>query len=203
MQNVDQTIMSQFANSPTIVALIEDLNNVIDPTVNIDSWYENVWNIETAQGFGLDFWGIVVGVSRNLQVTTGTYFGFEGPVGASGTEFNQAIFYNGETVTTNFPLPDSQYRTLILAKAAFNITNGSIPAINAILNMLFGPNGLSPVVGNCYCTDGATGNASAATNHMTMTYTFGSALSNIQEAIVTQSGVLPRPCGVNYSIVQP
>jgi hypothetical protein len=96
-------------------------------------------------------------------------------------------------VTTNYTLLDGPFRTLILAKALANISNATIPAINQILINLFGPEGLLPVEGNCYVTDGL---------NMTMTYTFGSTLTPVQLAIVQQSGVLPRPCGVEATVVQ-
>ena len=36
---------------------------------------------------------------------------------------------------------------------------------------------------------------------MTMTYTFEFALTPVEQAIVEQSGVLPRPTGVSSSVV--
>jgi hypothetical protein len=128
-----------------------------------------------------------------LQLTSASYFGFRGPSGASGLPWNQAVFYNHEALTYNFALLDDPFRTLILAKALLNICNATIPAINQIMINLFGAGGPLPVQGNCYCTDGLD---------MTMTYTFGSALNPVQEAIVYQSGVLPRPCAVSASVVQ-
>jgi hypothetical protein len=193
MIDVESTLQSQYANSPTIVQLATNMNSYLDPIANIDAFYDNVWNINTAIGYGLDVLGRIVGVGRVLQISTGTYFGMEGPSGASGVGFNQAPFYNGEAVTSNYSLTDDAFRALILAKALANICNATIPAINQILINLFGANGPLPVVGNCYCTDG---------ENMTMTYTFGSALTPVQTAIVYQSGVLPRPCGVSATVVQ-
>ena len=193
MQNVEATILSQYANSPTIVQLITNINAYLDPSANIDAFYNMVWNVDTAVGYGLDVWGRIVGVTRVLQVATVSWFGFQGPSGASGLPWNQAPFWNGEPVTQNYALSDTAFRALILAKALFNITNATIPAINQILINLFGASGPLRVLGNCYCTDG---------ENMTMTYTFGSALNPVQTAIVYQSGVLPRPAGVSASVVQ-
>jgi hypothetical protein len=186
------TVLSQFANSPTLTQLIANMEGYIEPTGNIDAFYDNIWNIATAQGYGLDVWGRIVGVIRVVQVATTSYFGFVGPSGTSGLPFNQGVFYHGETVTTNYTLTDDAFRSLILAKAAFNICDGSIPAINQILLMLFGPDGELPVKGNNYCTDGG---------NMTMTFTFGSPLSPVQTAIIYQSGVLPVPSGVIATVV--
>ena len=70
------------------------------------------------------------------------------------------------------------------AKALFNVSDGSIPATNQILLNLFGQG---------YVTDGL---------NLTMTYTFPTALTPVQYAIVLNSGVLPRPPGVSTSVVQ-
>lgn len=68
MKNYRQTLHAQFANSPTLVALIDRFNDWIDPTADLDAFYQYLWNVETARGFGLDFWGKVVDISRYLQV---------------------------------------------------------------------------------------------------------------------------------------
>lgn len=194
MIDFEATIESQYANSPTLVQLITNMNQYIDPTNNINSFFSLIWNVDTAVGFGLDVWGRIVGVGRVLKVATATYFGFKGPGGASGVPWNQGIFYNGYTpVTANYTLLDEPYRALILAKALANICNATIPAINQILINLFGPTGPLPVPGNCYVTDG---------EDMTMTFTFGAPLNPVQTAIVYQSGVLPKPAGVLATVVQ-
>ena len=64
------------------------------------------------------------------------------------TPYQQCTFYTGAIQTENFALPDEYYRLLIFAKAAYNITDGSIPAINAIMMNLF------PRRGNAYVIDG-------------------------------------------------
>jgi hypothetical protein len=245
------TIQSEYGNSPRITGLILNLFSYINQTQNFDAFYDNIMNIETAQGYGLDTWGRIVGVNRVLQVQTLYWFGFaEALPGDEGFNypsvigygpsfgfeealpnsyaFNQGPFgfdieylqpnnngggpyYSGETLTSNFALSDQSYRTLILAKAAANITNGSIPAINQILMNLF------PNRGNAFVTEGSAPSTpffgfeestnanpfnqgvfyedeSVAT--MTMTYTFLFALSPVEIAIVEQSGVLPKPVGV-------
>lgn len=192
MLDVEQTIISQYANSPTIVRLINNMNAYLDPRKNIDNFFKLVWNVDTAIGYGLDLWGRIVGVSRVLQISDVTYFGFTGPFGASGVPWNQGIFYNGEPLTSNYTLSDSAFRILILAKALKNICNATIGATNQILINLFGANGLIPLPGNSYCTDGLD---------MTMTYTFHGPLDPVSSAIIYASGVLPRPAGVLSTVV--
>lgn len=194
MINFEDTIISQYANSPTLRQLIVNLNEYLDPQSNIDDFYDLMWNVDTAQGYGLDVWGRIVGVGRVLQVPQGNYLGLIGPNGFSGKPFNIAPFYKNQSLTSNFSLLDDPYRALIFAKALSNITDASIPSINQILINLFGPTGPLPLGGNSYCTDGL---------NMTMTYTFTSTLDPVSSAIVFQSGILPKPCGVSVSVVHP
>ena|ERR1044072_4888443 len=212
--DVWKTVISQYANSPILIQLIENIFEYLDQTKNLDAFFDFIWNVDTAQGYGLDVWGRIVGVNRVLQVEVGNWFGFA-EAGPSAFTFGQGAFFSGAPLTDNFSLSDQAYRQLILAKAATNITNGSIPAINRILMTLF------PNRGNCYVTDGLQGadwfgwaesnNAQgfnqapfysgADVSTMIMTYTFLFQLSPVELAIVETSGVLPKPTGVKASVV--
>lgn len=195
MRDFERTILSQYSNSPTIRQLIQNMNSYIDPFANIQAFFDLVWNVNTAVGYGLDVWGRIVGVGRVLQLASTNFFGMENPGGtqASGDPFNQSPFYHGSALTSNYSLLDGPFRALILAKALANISNGTIQSINQILINLFGLSGPLPLPGNSYVTDG---------ENMTMTYTFSTMLDPVSEAIVFQSGVLPKPCGVAASVVQ-
>jgi len=191
MENFSDTVISQYSNSPAIFQLISSMNDYIDPASDIDNFYNLLWNVDTAIGYGLDVWGRIVGVGRVLQVASGLYFGFaeaadvtsESPLNSGGP------FFSGGATTGNFALSDDAYRILIFAKALANICDGSIPAINQVLVNLF------PGRGNAYVTDGLD---------MTMAFTFAFTpiLSPVEFAIVSQSGILPRPAGVAATVVQ-
>lgn len=177
------TVLSEYANSPVLTKLVDNFAQWLDPASRFDAFYSLIWDIDTAQGFGLDVWGRILGVSRILQVPSGVYLGFEQD--AQAKPFGFGILYGGGRATNNVALTDTAYRTLLLAKAALNITNASIPAINAILLNLFG---------NGYVRDNMD---------MTMTFVFQETLTPLQTAIVFQSGVLPKPCGVSFTVEQP
>jgi hypothetical protein len=188
MYDPTPTIISQYATGPTTRALIDAMNQWIDPGKSIDDFYDLVWNVGTAVGYGLDVWGRIVGVGRVLQVVgTGKFWGFAQAGNVSVGTFGQSPFYSGQQITNNFIIADDGFRTLILAKAAANISNGSIPAINQILRLLF------PGRGDCYVLDGLD---------MTMTYVFKFRLTPVEAAIVGQSGVLPRMAGVAALVTQ-
>lgn len=223
MEEVVRTVISQYDQSSVSRTLVDGINDSIDPRASLETFYNNCWNILTAVGDGLDVWGRIVDVSRILTVPSGTYFGFAETLDASAVGFGQAPFYDGENSTSNYALTDAVYRLLILAKAAYNITDGSIRAVNAILMNLF------PNRGNAWVTDGrnvvrvpAFGFAEAqdgtvpyfdvapfgdyATTvpaNMTLVYNFSFQLQPFEIAIITQSGALPKPVGVSASAIYP
>ncbi len=174
-----RSIVSQYANSPILLNLIAKFAAAMEQKWNLDNFYDLVWNVQTATGWGLDVWGHIVVVSRTLQVAT-RYFGFE--EGAPDYDpFDTSPFYSGAPTTNAYVLSDDVFRLLIIAKAAANIWDGSIAGANAILNILF------PNRGVCYLADNGD---------MTMTYTFQFLPTPVELAIIETSKVLPRPTGV-------
>lgn len=177
------TVLSQYANSPILTTLIDDFSQWLDPASRFNEFFSLMWEIDTAVGFGLDVWGRILGVGRTLQVPAGVYLGFESD--ADARPFGYGIFYGGGRSTNNVALTDTAYRLLLLAKAALNITDASTPAINSVLLNLFGDG---------YVRDNLD---------MSITYVFSQTLTPLQLAIVFQSGVLPKPCGVSFTVEQP
>lgn len=102
--------------------------------------------------------------------------------------FNSGVWYNrGTNDTQGLILADAPFRQLILTKALANITPTTIPSLNALLQQLFSGRG------RCYVSD---------YGEMRMAYTFEFALQPYELAILTQSGVAPRPASVKLYINQ-
>jgi hypothetical protein len=184
-----QTLYSEYANSPVVTQWLDFFSQWIDANESVDMFYDDLWNIDTAQGYGLDVLGRIVRVDRVIQIVPTQYLWFEEADETTyGNTFGNSIWYGGEPIgTSSYALSDDAFRQLILAKAAANIWDGSIPGLNRVLTQLF-PGQV------CYCTDGG---------NLTMTYTFTFPLNPVQQSIVTTTGVLPRPAGVAVTIVQP
>lgn len=190
MDNVEATILSQYANSPTLVQLIQNMNGYIDPSADIDAFYDLIWNVDTATDKGLDIWGRIVGLENGRKLTIPSAeinFGFNEAGTASAAPFGSGVFYSGTPGTMTYLLPNEPFRTLILAKAIANICDGSTRSMNQLLQNLFAGRG------RCYVND---------LGGMQMRYTFEFYLQPWEQAIVTQSGVLPRPTGVLASMIQ-
>jgi hypothetical protein len=186
MENVEQTIISQYANSPTLVQLIQNMNQYIDPQTDFDNFYNLIWNVDTAVGFGLDIWGRIVGVTRNIQIT-GAIVNFGFKEGLNYQPFGQAPFYTGKPATNTYILADNAFRTLILVKALANISNSTIPSLNQLLQNMFAGRG------RCYVIDNGG---------MQIRFVFEFALLPYELSIMVNSGAIPRPAGVSAKILQ-
>ncbi len=190
MENVEATIISQYAQSSTLVQLVQNMNQYFDQRVNFQAFYDYVWNVDTAQGFGLDILGRIVGINSRSVVVPGTdpFFGFDdGTLSPSYRPFGEAPFYAEYTPSNTLVLSDDAFRTLILTKALANISATTAPAINQLLQNLF------PGRGRAYVSD---------LGSMQMQYTFEFYLSPSELAILTYGDVLPHPAGVQAFVLQ-
>lgn len=218
--DVWNTIASQYANSPIITSMIEQFSDALSPYSLFEEFYSKIWNIETAEGYGLDIWGRIVGIERTLSIPTVRYFGFgeAGDVlsfGAYAGDNTAGSFSKGVVQTENYVMADSLYRRAILAKAATNITDGTIKSINAIMMVLF------PNRGNAYILErtstpqylgfeesttaqsfgtGTFYTGSSDLGAMKITYVFDFAMTKAEIMLVKKTDVLPRPAGVTVTI---
>lgn len=185
MQNIKDTLLSQYANSPIIVGIITGINDVLDPQHTADEFYNMLWNLSTASSWGLDIWGRIVGVTRNVQMSDpdAVTFGFSTtPQSAQFTPFNTAPFSGSGSNFGTYALPDNLFRELIVIKAASNILYATAPNINKYLLTIFNDRAYYKITG-----------------HMTAKYVFEFELSAFQRLIVYTLKLLPEPCGVLVS----
>lgn len=188
MLNVKDTLMSQYANSPVIISLIEGINEALDPNSTADKFYTMLWRLSSASSWGLDIWGRIIGVSRNVQMSApdATTFGFKTePVSPNFTPFNVAPFSAGGASFNTYRLPDELYKQLIIIKAASNILYATAPNINKYLQMIFDEKAYYYITG-----------------HMTAEYIFEFELTPFQRIIVYTLKLLPEPCGVLISYAE-
>lgn len=193
MLQVERTIISQYANSATLVQLIQNANEYFDPRTNFQAFYDFVWNVDTARGFGLDILGRIVGVDRLLQIPSGTdLLGFNNAsVPPDWRPFGSGTFYKGQLLTNAFFLPDDAYRVLILTKALANIVETTARGINTLLRNLF------PDRARAYVID--LGNMA-----LQYTFEFDETLGQMPLAaweLAMLIATLPHPTGVQVSVV--
>lgn len=179
--------MRQYAASPRIKQLISYHTEYFSASW-VDDFYDVVWNVDTAQGFGLDIWGRIVGLESGRRATINTinYLGFKTEsVSQSWKPFGGGVFYDGGTFGGSFELQDDAFRVVILAKAFSNISDMTTPSLNKMLQSIF------PGRGRCYVRDAGG---------MEIQYVFEFQLTS-WERWIFQSSAVPSPGGVLVSTI--
>lgn len=175
----ETTILSQYSASPRILALARGFALRLDPAPDIDTFFENVFDIETARGWGLDNWGRILGVPRGVQVASTDWFGYYG----SGLQpWNNAPWFNDQQATNNYPLTDEAYRKLLMYKAAANIGSADAATINRLLKQVF-PNTFDHIVDN---------------GDMSIRAVFNDYLQPVEIGILNTYGALNKGAGVQW-----
>ncbi len=185
MITVGETLISQYANSPVICRLIRRFDDCIDPRTDKQRFYDTVWNVSTAQGFGLDIWGSIVGIAREVMIIPqDEYIGFT----QGFAPFDNGVWSVGENLERLYRLDDDTYRRVIMLKAMSNIIYAAAPHINRLLREMFGSRGRAYFVKN---------------GTMAARYVFEFYLLPVERAIIQQSDLLPRPSGVLLDFYEP
>jgi hypothetical protein len=193
MITLGNTIISQYANSPAMLAILGSANAAISPDADLQLIYDSILNINTAVGYGLDILGRIVGISRLVTLPANTNF-----VGwreaSSWQPWGQAPWWDGNIselgVSTVQALNDTVFRRVVLAKALANISNCSALSINTILRVLFG----ATAAQYAYVQD---------LGNMSMVIQFLDNISDYNMYILTQKAIIPKPAGVQASIWTP
>lgn len=186
MRNIEQTIIMQYLKSPSLRALIDGFNQAIDPEAWLQGFYSSVVDIDTAQGWGLDVWGRIVGVGRTLEVpdAENPLLGF---TSLDYAPFNQGTFFNDDELSDTYILADNAFRLLILIKAAVNISNGTLAQLNSILAQMFAGRGSCMVL---------------HTGTMQVRLVFEFALQAWERAILLSETISPVPAGVGVELLE-
>ena len=145
-------------------------------------WYTNVFDLRTANEFGLTVWYIILDipiiVSSAPPVDPPPAWGFED----THKNFNHGNFFGSSGGVQTLTV--AQART-VLRMRYFQITSrGTIPEINNFLEILFGDLGGGYVLDNL---------------DMTMEYHFNFPLDSKLAYIFESYDILPRPAGVSVT----
>ena len=181
--DIKTTILTQYQKSTKLLDCI-DTFKYIDPASGINKIYNEIYNINTATTYGLDVWGLILNVSRYIEITTSDFFGFNG---TGYSPFNVFPFYDGKA-SGNFRLENEQYRKLLLVVCFRNISNASLTDLNKITKLLYGDDGTCKV---------------EKVSTMKIRFTFDFTPDFFQIAILQNENIVPIPTGVQYEIITP
>lgn len=178
--DVLDSIQSQYAASPRILALLVKKAALADPGKDVMLYYDGIFNPKTAQGVGLDVWGRIVGAWRTIDLEDRRWLGFKQ---ASLEPFDQGVFWNGKLSFATSDLDDSGFRRLVFWKAAANIASAEAPALNELLQRLFAEQ-------TAYVVD---------LGQMHIRVVAALALTDVDEAIFRRYGLMAKGAGVGVS----
>lgn len=187
--NVLQTILWQYENAPNIQALLQAKQDVWneDFTAFWQDFYTNIFDLKTANTFGLSVWSIILGapIVYNLPGAGTEGWGF----GGFRKNFTNGNF-QGEG-GTGYILSEESAR-IILQLRYYQLTGTCcVPSINRMLVDVFGD------FGSVYVRDAL---------NMTQRYVFGFILPSDLQFAFNNFDILPRPAGVGstwVTIIEP
>lgn len=116
-----QALIWQYDNAPRLQKLLQHKQDWYNEnnTQFWTDWLKNVFNITTANDFGLTVWGKLLRVERTYTVDGQPY-----------------------------SLDTEQYRLLLKGRLLFLSMNGSVPEINNYLHLIFGERGRVYIIDN-------------------------------------------------------
>jgi len=183
-------IQSQYSASAKMLALAAGFQLRIDPHVDIDLFYEKMFNIYTAEGFGLDNWGVILGIGRTIEGPPDLdCFGFDG---STLHPFDQRPFMPDYNIIppTYLTLDDELFRLLLLYKALANISAADAATQNKLLSVLI-DTGIGGFEGAAYVLEVDT---------MVIRWVFENFLTAGQLAVFRVAGTLARGAGVGWQL---
>ena len=122
-------MISQYANSPVLTKLDNGLQQLFNDSNFVNNWYDVVFNLATATGYGLDLWGKILNRDRKFTYEGNEYY-LQGAQTIDGVEFSAEDM-------------DNLYRKVLQLTAMRYIGNASIASINRMIQFVF--------EGKCYC----------------------------------------------------
>lgn len=102
-----KTVIAQYSNSPVMLSLLDIVDREIKVCGFFDDFYRTVWNINTAEGVGLDIWGRIVGVNRKVRNFMGVYWGFYEESLLIARPYHDTIPYHDDNTPYNDGLYDA------------------------------------------------------------------------------------------------
>jgi len=179
--NILRNLIWEYDDAPAMLSLLTAKQNwlITNQTQFWESWYTDVFNLQTANDFGLAVWSIILGlplfIAPNPEPDDKPIWGFD-DIGYQNYDNGTFANPSGGIVLT------LEEKRLVLKLRYFQlITRGAIPEINEFLAFAFID------LGSIYALDGLD---------MTMVYVYlFSPSQDLLAALITYD-LLPRPAGV-------
>lgn len=183
--NLLRAIVWQYDSAANLRGLVQAQQDWMDDNQEAfwTDWYTDVFDLRTANTFGLTVWSIILGVPLVGPSSSGK----EGPAWAFGSA--RQNFGRGNFGGSGAPiaLQEEEARLVLRLRYYQLVSRGTVPATNAFLAELFADQGPVYVVDNY---------------DMTMDFVFGFTPGANLRYVLDRLDILPRPSGVlaNYTV---
>ena len=198
--NILQSLIWQYDESPNLITLLSRKQDwyTINQQQFWTDWYTNVFNLVTANLFGLSVWSYILDmtlfVPLNPDAPDKPLWGFNAYDPTYPTVENTYVNFglgNFSTYNQNVILTVEEQRFILRLRYFQLVTRGAIPEINKFLHYLTSTSNIVPN-GDIWVLDGLD---------MTITYVFNFEISQGLREVIQTLDLLPRPAGVGVKYV--
>jgi uncharacterized protein DUF2612 len=179
--NLLAALLWQYTSAVNLQSILQQKQQWYDEnqTAFWEDWITNVFNLTTANEFGLDVWSVILNFplfnNQGARPATVLSFGF----GSSNGNFGNSNFGSLSGTTINLPL---ETKRIALQLRYFQLcSSGTVPEINRFMNFVF------QNYGKVYLVD---------FYNMTQQYVFLFPLDWSLKYLFDNFDILPRPAGV-------
>lgn len=180
--DVMAAMLWQYQNAKNLLSLMQQKQAWYDENQSLfwTDWETNVFDLNTADQFGLTVWAIILDIPIIVVVVPpSNVIGFGwGPLHKNFTHGNFRASSGSQQLTVE------QARTVLKMRYFQITTRGTVPEINKFMANLFENDG------PCYVLDN---------ENMSMTYVFEFSVPSSLNYIFTNYDILPRPAGVSVT----
>lgn len=182
--NVLRALLWQYNAAENLQGILQAKQDWYDEnqTAFWSDWITNVFDLRTANDFGLTVWSILLGVP--LSITLAPDYLDKRVFGYGQYHKNFASSNYGNKTQTEVVLTQAQKRIVIQLRYYQLVSRGTVPQTNKFLASVFSD------FGPAYVLDGL---------NMEIDYTFGFSLPAQLQFVLTHYDILPRPAGVGVS----
>lgn len=178
-----RAILWQYNDAARLQSILAQKQDWYDETQTVfwTDWVRDVFDLITANEFGLSVWGVILGVPLSIGLPgTGarSVWGF----GDFNQNFNNGNFGRDSAGVAGLTM---EQKRLVLRLRYFQlVSDGTVPHTNMVLKRVFG-----------------TGYVLDLSGDMEVTYVFPVALPSSVQTVLQSFDLLPRPAGVKINIL--
>ena len=178
-------LLWEYNTASSLTSLLESKQAWYDQNVSAfwETWYTNVFSLDTANDFGLAVWSIILDLplfqTTNPDPPGKPIFGF----GISNQNFENGNFSN---INQSAGFNTEEKRLLLKLRYFSLVSRCAVPEINSFLAYVFEP------FGTVYILDGLD---------MTITYVFSYQINSTLLDVMLRYQLLPKAAGVGVKII--